>query len=54
MQIPFRQVWLAPQLLPHEPQLLLSVVRLVHVVPHFVSRAGQLAWHVPAVQTSPA
>jgi hypothetical protein len=40
--------------LPHAPQFALSVVKLAQVVPHFVSRVGHSALHMPATQTWPA
>lgn len=45
---------MALQLLPQAPQFALSVVRLTHVVSHFVWSAGHCAAQVPLKQTWPA
>jgi len=53
VQVLLLQTWLFAQLTPHRPQLLLSVLRLTHEVPHLARPLAQAAEHAPLLHTCP-
>lgn len=53
-QPPLTQVWVPPHTLPHEPQLLASVLGFTHAPPHGAVPTGHCPAPVPAVPLLPA